>query len=63
MKNFSVIILTFTLFPSCNNGNKTESEGKKDSIENIENKKVDNLINEDSLKIIEKEKELLEKYK
>jgi hypothetical protein len=64
MKNFSILLMVIASI-SCNLSVKTESRSEKanDSVQKTEDENVDNLLKDDSLRIKEKEKELLEKYK
>ena len=62
MKNL-FILLIIIISSSCNNQPKTAPEKTQDSVLKVEDKNVDNILKNDSMKIKEKEKELLEKYK
>ncbi len=63
MKLFIGLLITLSLAACNNNASTTHDEKLNDTLESKENQNVDEVIKSDSLKMIEKEKELLEKYK
>lgn len=62
MKPF-IYLITLTVLCACNNSNQKTETSHADTTSETENKNVETIIKNDSLKMMEKEKELLEKYK